>query len=479
MKFKRIIIFYLAGLVGFSQNIMAETTPLSLSEAKQLTLEQQLGKKIFFDENLSSPEGLSCASCHDIKTSLTDPTQSSVVSAGAVSGRHGTRNAPSAAYAAFAPQFHFDADEGLYIGGQFLDGRAANLKEQAKGPFLNANEMNNADEQSVINKIKESNYALLFEQVFGRGILNDTMQAYDKMAQAIAAFEHTASFNRFTSKYDYFLTGRVVLSEQEQKGLALFEDENKGNCAACHISKTDDGSMPLFTDFTYDNLGTPSSPEILALQGAGFVDIGLGETVGASENGKFKVPSLRNVAKTAPYMHNGVFTDLKEVVEFYNTRDVDAKWASPEVAVNVNTDELGDLGLTDQEVEAIVAFLRTLTDGYLFQAEATFSVEHSVIELPYLRTEGENQPDKFYSVRLQQTSPSIFKITQFVEIFDIDWSMIEAMPYYSFETGMLELPKISGSDEENPNVAYTGQLKYIALDNGEMIFKLLYTKKIQ
>lgn len=234
----------------FSQNINAKTTTLSLIEEKKLTLEQQLGKNIFFDKNLSSPAGQSCASCHDIKTSLTDSIQNTPVSSGAVLGRVGTRNTPSAAYSAFSPAFYFDEKEGVFIGGQFLDGRAETLKEQAKAPFLNPDEMNNADEQSVINKIKKSSYSGLFKQVFGKDVLNNTTEAYDKMAQAVAAFENTSSFNKFTSKYDYYLAGRIALSEQEQKGLELFEDEKKGNCAACHISKTGDGSHPLFTDFT-------------------------------------------------------------------------------------------------------------------------------------------------------------------------------------------------------------------------------------
>ncbi|MCK5355258.1 MAG: c-type cytochrome, partial [Methyloprofundus sp.] len=340
-----------------------------------------------------SPAGQSCASCHDIKTSLTDSIQDSPVSLGAVSGRTGTRNAPSAAYSAFAPQFHFDEEEGLFIGGQFLDGRAKNLTEQAKAPFLNPDEMNNADEHSVIEKIKQATYVQLFKQVYGEQVLNNTTEAYDKMAQAIVAFENTSSFNRFSSKYDYFLAGRVNLSEQEQKGLELFEDENKGNCAACHISKTEDGSQPLFTDFTYDNLGTPANPDILAIKGTDFIDVGLGETVGSEENGKFKVPSLRNVAKTAPYMHNGVFSDLKDVVDFYNTRDVDNKWAAPEVTDNVNTDELGDLKLSAEEVDAIVVFLRTLTDGYQLENNPGFSLESGMIELPYVRAEGHGRAD--------------------------------------------------------------------------------------
>ncbi|BCG63086.1 MAG: cytochrome c peroxidase [Methyloprofundus sp.] len=479
MKLKQIKFFSIVGLIGFSQNIVAETTLPSLVVAKQLTLEQQLGKQIFFDKNLSFPAGQSCASCHDSKVSFTDAIQNLPVSLGAVEGRTGSRNTPSAGYAAFAPQFHFDTEEELYIGGQFLDGRAVNLKEQAKAPFLNPDEMNNTDENSVIEKIKTANYADLFKQVFGVHIFNDTTDAYDKMAQAIVAYENTPSFNQFTSKYDYFLAGRVSLTELEQKGLELFEDETKGNCAACHISSTGDGSQPLFTDFTYDNLGTPANLEILALKGVDFVDLGLGETVGSEENGKFKVPSLRNVAKTAPYMHNGVFADLKEVVDFYNTRDVDAKWAAPEVAANVNADELGDLGLTDAEVEAIVAFMRTLTDGYQLQEQSAFSAELGVIELPYLRTEGANQPSKFYSVQLQQVEQGLYVVSKFDEIVITNLSTLESMPYYSFDTGLLELTQISNFNGAKQAVSYVAQLQYLPTADGVLSFKLVYAKKLQ
>lgn len=353
------------------------------------------------------------------------------------------------------------------------------MKEQAKAPFLNPDEMNSPDEQSVINKIKTARYASLFKQVFGEQILNDSKKAYDKVAQAIASFENTANFNRFSSKYDYFLAGRVALSKLEQKGLDLFEDEDKGNCAACHTSKTEGGSQPLFTDYTYDNLGTPSNPEILALKGADFVDVGLGETVGSEENGKFKVPSLRNIAKTAPYMHNGVFTDLKEVVDFYNTRDTDDKWATPEVAENVNTDELGDLELADEEVDAIVAFMQTLTDGYQLQEQATISVNNGVIELPYVRAESMTQADKFYAAQLSLTVEGDFQVTQLDEISITDYSMLESMPYYSFASELLELPVLLNIDNTRQADSYIGQLKYLPTDDGTIRFNPLYTKKLQ
>jgi cytochrome c peroxidase len=334
---------------------------------------EQLGKKLYFDENLSSPKGQSCASCHDSAAGFADPDDDKPCSEGATKGLFGNRNSPSAAYAAFSPDFHYDATEGLYVGGQFWDGRAKDLVEQAKGPFLNPLEMGMADEAAVVAEVRKAEYASLFKEVFGASSLDDAKSAYDKVAQAIAAFEKSDEVNPFNSKYDLYLAGEVQLTAQEKRGLELFEDEKKGNCAACHPSQsTKDQPKPLFTDFTYDNLGTPKNKNnpFYTLDakhnpdGAGWIDKGLGgELKKASEDGKHKVPTLRNIARTAPYMHNGVFKTLKQVVDFYNKRDV-GTFDPAEVADNVNSDELGDLGLTDAEVADIVAFLETLTDGY-------------------------------------------------------------------------------------------------------------------
>jgi len=232
-------------------------------------------------------------------------------------------------------------------------------------------EMNNSDKKTVVDKIATSSYTELFKDVYGPNIFANSDQAYDMAVDAIAAFEESAEFNPFSSKYDLYLEGKAQLSAQEKKGLALFNDEKKGNCAACHPSQpTDNGIPPLFTDYTYDNLGVPKNPENPFYNldktynplGKDYIDLGLGGVLKkTAENGKFKVPGLRNVALTAPYMHNGVFKTLKEVVQFYNTRDT-GKWPAPEVPETVNRKELGHLGLSNPEVDAIVAFLQTLTD---------------------------------------------------------------------------------------------------------------------
>jgi cytochrome c peroxidase len=354
----------------------------------------ELGQALFFDPSLSSPPGQSCATCHDDAAAFTDPDRTLPVSKGVIPGRVGNRNAPTAMYAAFSPRFHYDESEGLYVGGQFLDGRAATLEEQAKGPFLNPLEMANGDSRTVVENVRQAAYRDRFEAVFGPGALDDTEAAYHRIASAIAAFERSRRFSPFTSKYDAWLLGKAQLTEQEMRGLRLFEAEDKGNCAACHPSQPGPkGEPPLFTDFTYDNLGVPRNPENpfyslpadLNPAGRKWVDRGLGAVVNkASEDGKFKVPTLRNIELTAPYMHNGYFRTLRGTVVFYNDRDrktrCDSDWVSegealrkgcwpePEVAANVNDEELGDLGLTDAEIDDIVAFMRTLNDGWMPEA---------------------------------------------------------------------------------------------------------------
>jgi cytochrome c peroxidase len=387
---KEIMKMKLWGVVFGLLAVQAVAGEPALPGGKWVTPKVKLGGELFFDTNLSTPAGQSCASCHEARRAFTDPDKRIPTSEGVISERFGSRNTPTAMYAAFSPEFHFDEEEGLFVGGQFWDGRAANLEEQAKQPFLNPLEMANPSRAAVVKKVRRAPYARLFEEVYGQGALDETERAYDLIADAIAAFERSPALNRFSSKYDAYLAGKARLSPKELRGLKVFEDPAKGNCAACHPNRpSEDGSPPLFTDFTYDNLGVPGNPDnpFYALpskfnpNGRAFVDRGLGASVGsADEDGKFKVSTLRNIAVTAPYMHNGYFRSLRAVVEFYNNRDVKPAcrhamtreraalrqgcWPVPEVADNVNQDELGNLGLTDREMDDLVAFLNTLTDGY-------------------------------------------------------------------------------------------------------------------
>lgn len=346
--------------------VLIVVTVATAASAAPLQLEQKLGHFLYFDKHLSNPIGQSCASCHLPSAGFADPDQELPVSEGAVPGRFGGRNAPSAAYAAFSPLFDKNPINGIYTGGQFWDGRAATLEEQAKGPFLNPVEMNNSEE-GVVQAVRNSNYAWLFRVVYGPDSLDDTSSAYSLIAQAIAVFERSQQVNRFTSKYDYYLKSKVTLTQPEQRGLLLFN--GKGRCSACHPSSSADGKTPpLFTDFSYDNLGVPRNMEypFYSMTPSPYPDLGLGAILNEpAQNGKFKVMTLRNIALTAPYSHNGYFKTLKDIVHFYNTRDIPGIWPPPDVVENVNSAELGNLGLTGQEEDDIVAFLLTLTDGYI------------------------------------------------------------------------------------------------------------------
>lgn len=379
-------------LAGLASLLLTLTTLLLSPGSAEASRKSLLGQKLFFDKNLSNPPGQACASCHDPKHFFTDPDQDEPTSEGVIEGRYGSRNAPTLLYTSDSPPFHFDKAEGLFIGGQFVDGRASTVNIQARQPFLEALEMNNPNPAAVVDKVRKAAYAPLFRQVFGPNSLNDPAKAYQNIANAIAAFESMPGFAPMTSKYDYYLQGKATFTPQERRGRAIFEDEHKGNCAACHPSRPErnGAKRPLFTDFSYDNLGTPRNPKNLFYTqpskfnplGYGYVDIGLGDHVqDPAEDGKFKVPTLRNIEWTAPYTHNGYFKTLRGVVNFYNTRDVKPRctsnwlteaqamkqgcWPAPEVTTNVNHAELGHLGLTAQEEEDLVAFLKTLTDGYV------------------------------------------------------------------------------------------------------------------
>ena len=332
----------------------------------------KLGRLIFFDNNLSNPIGQSCASCHSPATSFSDLNHSNI-SPGAVSGLFGNRNAPTASYAMFIPRFHYNSDDSSYVGGLFWDGRVNTLEEQAQKPFLNPLEMNNSSVSMLINKIKNANYYSLYKSIYGN--IGDENTAFTNIAEAIASFERTPEVNPFTSKYDYYLKGQAILSAQELRGLNLFNDTIRAQCGNCHLTTPDDVSgKVLFTDFSYNSDGVPANPynpfytipSSFNALGSGYIDYGLGSILNDhNHDGEFRVPTLRNIALTAPYFHNGIFGTLEEVVHFYNTRDIPGSgFAKPEVPINIDTAETGNLHLTAQEEADIVAFMKTLTDGY-------------------------------------------------------------------------------------------------------------------
>ncbi len=345
-----------------------------------LTPEEQLGKLLFFDPKLSNPPGQACASCHSPSAGYTGPNASinaaGAVMPGAIHTRFGDRKPPSSAYAAFSPSFHRDLTSGQYFGGLTWDGRANDLPTQARVPLLNPVEMNNARPQDVVAKVRKASYAPLFDQVFGAGSLHfrNPDDSLHLIAYALAAYQSSAEFNPFSSRYDAYLAGQPMLTDSELRGLSLFE--GRGRCASCHPNRPSaDGTPPIFTNFSYENLGVPRNPQNPTYrmarpfnpQGKKFVDLGLGPIIGdPSQNGKVKVPTLRNVDKrpspsfVKAYMHNGIFKSLKDVVHFHNARDVEGLAA--DVPANVDDLNVGHLGLTDAEENDIVAFLKALTD---------------------------------------------------------------------------------------------------------------------
>jgi cytochrome c peroxidase len=358
--------------------------------AAVLSAEQQLGKSLFFDSGLSHGGNQSCASCHNPSAAFTDPDKLHATSKGDNPLLFGNRNSPSAMYMAYSPDFHFDTEEGLYLGGQFTDGRAPTLEEQAKAPFLNPVEMGNASRAEVVDHLKGGSNATAFKAIYGDNAFDDVDGAYSNISKAIAAYERSPELSPFSSKYDFYLRRQASLTQQEQRGLDAFNDPMKGNCAACHISTPGaDGTPPLFTDFSYDNIGIPKNvaSDFLTLppeynpDGVAFLDPGLGGVVGdPSLYGAFKVTTLRNLDLTGPYGHNGYFNTIEQLITFYATRDVRPAcadpgtgaalamalgcWPTAEFASTMNLEELGNLPLNGRDIADIRAFLGTLTDGY-------------------------------------------------------------------------------------------------------------------
>jgi cytochrome c peroxidase len=363
----------------------------SVPAETELSAQAALGQKLFADTSLSASGRQACASCHSPDAGHAPDNALAVQLGGPLLDQPGARVTPSLNYLSSNTAFHFDA-EGTPTGGFFWDGRAASLQDQASGPLLNPVEMANTSVADVIARLSRAAYAEDFKRVFGADIFTRPDDALARVTLALQMYQlEDVDFRAFSSQYDEFLRGRAALSAQETRGLALFNNPNKGNCTGCHPSgKAADGSFPLFTDFSYDNLGLPRNRALAQNADPAFFDLGLcgrAELAGRTDLcGAFKVPSLRNVALRKVYFHNGRFTTLKDAVTFYVQRDTHPeKWyplnadgtvnkfddLPPQYHANVNTTEvpynrrLGEApALSDAEVDDVVAFLRTLSDGY-------------------------------------------------------------------------------------------------------------------
>jgi cytochrome c peroxidase len=411
-----------------------------------------LGKELFFDTSLSNPAGQSCATCHSPLTGFTGPNSSVNLILGTVPGivpgRFGNRNVPSVAYSVFSPTGPFyDSDFSAYAGGQFWDGRARNTTIQASFPFQNPNEMNNvlhnvADPALVVQHIADGPYSDFYKNVFGQDIFTKSVATnLECIGLAMSAYEQSPEVVPFSSKYDFYLAGKVLLSPAETRGLRLYSGTLNGRpggvpnyknaqCSLCHgIPSSTSAGPDIFSNFCYANIGVPRNPRnpyySMTNQGSNplgynplgqnYIDMGLGDFLYPAAglpsgnngndtvliNGTFKAPSLRNVDKRPAgnfikaYMHNGYFKSLSQVVHFYNTRNLTTQpgevidftqpnpyaglvgtplWPAPEYvgqtlqnasgAPGSAAAQVGNLGLTTSEESDIVAFLKTLSDGW-------------------------------------------------------------------------------------------------------------------
>jgi cytochrome c peroxidase len=390
-----------------------------------------VGKKIFFDPSLSGSGRMSCASCHDPRNAYAPANSLAVQLGGSLLRIQGVRAVPTLTYLERTPRFmvHLDtasdpdegrplkarrpaanvptnlkpgtmddlnalqADQVVPEGGMDWDGRAAVLADQAGGPLLDEREMANKDGPELLAKLKAAPYADELIAVFGPEMFSSPSSGLANVYLALARFQmEDRSFHAYNSKFDYYLAGRAQLTAQEMRGLKLFDDPNKGNCAACHLDKpTKNRFAPVFTDYEFEALGVPRNMHLSVNHDAKFFDEGLcgplrKDAVKNSYCGLFKTPTLRNIATRRVFFHNGEVHSLEDAVRFYVERETRPERWYPRRADGtvVMYDDLPAIdranvdvkdapfnhhrgekpALSEQEIKDVVAFLNTLTDGY-------------------------------------------------------------------------------------------------------------------
>lgn len=392
----RVIDFRRMALIGSWVATIAGAQQLSRPEAFRRARElADLGRQIFFDPSLSASGKISCASCHDPRFAYGPANSLPVQPAGKDLKQWGIRAVPSLRYLQAVPPFtehSFDetnGDESVDsgpTGGLTWDGRVDRGRDQARIPLLSPYEMANESPAAVAARARKASYAAAFHGL-------NAAQTFARMLEAIEAWEQTPrEFYPYSSKYDAFLNGETELTARERRGLKLFTDPSKGNCARCHIaSRGVNGTPPQFTDYGLVAIGVPRNPAIPANSDAHWYDLGMcgpdrQDLRARSEYcGRFMTPTLRNVAVRQTFFHNGVFHSLRDVVEFYASRDSNPeKWyarqangsilkfddLSPGYRLNVDRDrpfgsmQGGSPALTEAEIDDVIAFLQTLTDGY-------------------------------------------------------------------------------------------------------------------
>ena len=363
-----------------------------------------LGRKMFLDPSLSASGNMSCASCHSPLDAFGPPNALSVQLGGQDLQQSGMRAVPSLKYLQATPQFtehFFDSDDAADdsvdngpTGGLTWDGRVDQGRDQARIPLLSPFEMANQDPAEFAARLRDTPYAGEFRPIFGDTVLADPDKTFEAALEALELYQQSsAEFYPYSSKYDAYLAGKAELTVQERRGLSLFEGPAKGNCARCHVSAPGkDGTPPQFTDYGLVAIGAPRNTAIRANEDPNFFDLGLCGPLRsdlrdrAEYCGRFKTPSLRNVATRSVFFHNGIFHTLRQVMEFYVHRDTNPEKWYPRDAngsvrkfddlpaayiANVDVDppfggHLGDRPvLSDDEIDDVIAFMRTLTDGFL------------------------------------------------------------------------------------------------------------------
>ena len=374
----------------------------AMQRVKALTA---VGEKMFFDASLSGSGTLSCGSCHSPAFAYGPPNALNVQIGGKDGHQPGVRAVPGLKYSQTTPGFtpHYyesedDGDESIDngpTGGLTWDGRANQIRDQVRIPLLSDYEMANVSIADVVKKARAAGYVAQLQTIMHDDRLaSDDARAFDAIAFALEVHQDDQpEFFPYSSKFDAMLRHQAKLTEQEARGLELFNDPDKGNCASCHVSKVSGtGTSPVFTDFGLISIGVPRNPAIPANADPTYFDMGLcgpyrtdyKDT--ADYCGLFKTPTLRNVAVRKTFMHNGLIHDLRQAVAFYVERDTKPdkwypvaadgtvqKYNDLPVAYRGNVNDEPPFGpqpnnkpvLSDPEIDDIVAFLRTLTDGYV------------------------------------------------------------------------------------------------------------------